>query len=264
MTAGFKDHFSGAAEGYAEARPQYPDALIDRLAADLPPGAVAWDCGCGSGQLSVGLARRVGRVVATDASGAQIAQAAAHPQISYRVASAEASGLPAASVDLVVAAQAAHWFDLPAFYREIRRVAKPGGRVALVGYGPQHLPDAPAVDAALRAFYGETVGPYWPPERALVETGYADLDFPFADRPTEWLAIRQDWTLDRLLRFIATWSAVSAYRAATGGDPLPLLAQQLAALWGPVERPRRVVWPLFLRLGRSEGRSEDAIPDSEN
>jgi ubiquinone/menaquinone biosynthesis C-methylase UbiE len=67
-------------------------------------------------------------VIATDASAKQIGSAEAHPGVEYRCARAEDCGLADGSVDLVVAAQAAHWFDRPAFYGEARRVARPGRR----------------------------------------------------------------------------------------------------------------------------------------
>src|SRR2546425_2341275 len=96
---------------------------------------LAWDAGCGSGQLSVLLAERFARVIATDASPEQIAQATPHRKVAYAVAPAEASGLPPRAADLAVAAQAAHWFDLAAYYAEVRRGGRPGAGVGLVGYG---------------------------------------------------------------------------------------------------------------------------------
>ena len=131
----FKDHFSTRSAEYAAYRPTYPRALVDFLADAAPGTELALDCGCGTGQLSVLLGERFARVVATDASQKQIENAEPHARVAYRVAPAEASGLGDASADLVVAAQAAHWFDLPAFYAEARRVARPHGVVALVTYG---------------------------------------------------------------------------------------------------------------------------------
>ncbi|HEY1906332.1 MAG TPA: class I SAM-dependent methyltransferase, partial [Myxococcaceae bacterium] len=123
----FKDHFSGAARGYAVHRPVYPRAVAEALAERSPGRSLAWEAGCGSGQLSAVLGEVFERVVATDASAAQIAAATPHPRVQYVVAPAEHSGLPDGSVDCAVAAQAAHWFDLDAYYREVRRVARPGG-----------------------------------------------------------------------------------------------------------------------------------------
>lgn len=253
MAETFKDHFSAAADGYVEARPDYPHSLAARLVEGLPAAPTAWECGCGSGQLSLVLAGRVGRLIATDASARQIGRAPPHRRIDYRVAAAEASGLPDRSIDLVVSAQAAHWFDLPKHWQEVRRVARPGARVALICYPTLTLAGNPAADALFQRFYHETIGPWWPPERALVEGGYADLDFPFADRPAEQMEMRFDWPLDRLLAYVATMSAVKECRIAMGRDPLPDFAAALGAVWGPAERRQTVVWPLILRLGTVPG-----------
>lgn len=250
MTAGgFKDHFSDAAAAYGAFRPRYPEALFAFLAEAAPGRERAWDCGCGSGQASVGLAAHFAEVVATDASARQVGQAAPHAKIRYRVAPAEESGLPAASVDLVLAAQAAHWFDLDAFYAEVRRVARPGGLVALVVYGLMTLD--PDLDPIIERFYDATVGPYWPPERRHVDAAYRTLPFPFEDQgECPPFAMTADWPLAHLAGFFSTWSAVRRYRAARGTDPVPALVEALRARWGPEARARRIAWPIGLRLGR--------------
>ena len=60
--AAFKDHFSGHAAAYARARPTYPDALFDWLAARCDRHDLAWDAGCGNGQASLALADRFRRI----------------------------------------------------------------------------------------------------------------------------------------------------------------------------------------------------------
>ena len=71
---GFKDHFSGVADAYAAARPEYPDGLFDLIAARVPGNANVWEPGCGSGQATRGLATRFAHIHATDPSAQQIAQ----------------------------------------------------------------------------------------------------------------------------------------------------------------------------------------------
>lgn len=244
----FKDHFSARSADYAAFRPSYPRALVDVLADAAPATDLALDCGCGTGQLSVLLADRFARVIATDASAKQIENAQTHPRIEYRVARAEASGLPGGSVDLVVTAQAAHWFDLPAFHDEARRVARPGAVVALVTYGVLRLEEP--LDALLGDFYGNVVGPYWPPERRHVEDGYRSFDFPFAEFAAPPLAMEMSWTLDELCGYVGTWSAVQAAEKALGRAPLERFRQEMAALWGEPDKRRRASFPLSLRVGR--------------
>ena len=244
----FADHFSALASSYAAARPTYPAPLFAHLAREAPGQGRAWDCAAGSGQATLELAPYFAEVLATDASAAQLAQAPACPGVTYRVAPAEASGLPDASVDLVTVAQALHWIDLPAFYAEVRRVLVPDGVLAVWCYGLQRLDHAP-VDRLLEHFYREVVGPYWAPERRLVETGYRTIDFPFDERPSPPFDMGLDWTLQDLLAYVRTWSATAGFVRERGYDPVEQLGVDLAGPWGPVAR-RRVRWPLSLRIGR--------------
>ncbi|MCC6748324.1 MAG: class I SAM-dependent methyltransferase [Deltaproteobacteria bacterium] len=244
----FKDHFSGHAGAYAAARPRYPAELFAELAARVASHALAWDVGTGNGQAAVGLAAHFDRVWATDASAEQLARAEPHARVTYRVAPAEASGLADAQVDLVTVAQALHWFELDAFYAEVRRVLRPSGCLAAWCYARCQVEGA--LGAALDAFYDEVVGPYWPPERRHVEAGYRTLPFPFAEEETPELALSVRWRLQELLAYVETWSALQRYRAARGEDPLLALAATLAPLWGEAEQPRAIVFPIFVRLGR--------------
>lgn len=246
----FKDHFSRIATDYAAHRPTYPAALVDRLAWLAPARRLAWDAGCGSGQLSVLLAGRFERVWATDASQEQIARATLNPRVVYSCATAQSSGLPDGVVDLATAAQAAHWFDLPSYYAEVRRVARPGGIVALISYGVMSV-DA-GLDAIIRPFYHDVLGSYWPPERHHVDEAYRSLSFPFEEitDPGSPHEIQLEWRLEELVGYVGTWSAVGALTRAEGQAPLEAFHRALAHAWGPAERVRPVRWPLAIRVGR--------------
>lgn len=247
MGPDFKDHFSPVAAGYARFRPAYPPALFAELAAAAPARDLAWDCATGSGQAAVGLAAHFERVIATDASAEQIAQARACRGVEYRVAPAEASALPMRSVDLVAVAQAVHWFDRSAFYAEVRRVLRPGGVLALWGYGLNRLGD-PELDGALQRLYRDTLGGFWPAERGWVEDEYRSLDFPFAALPLSPCAIEADLSLEAFAAYLRTWSAVQRFRTVHDRDPVADWELEVRPGWGA--GLRRVTWPVFGRLGR--------------
>jgi SAM-dependent methyltransferase len=244
--AGFADHFSDLAARYAAYRPRYPPALVDALADRCERHQLAWDIGCGSGQLSVALASRFARVIATDPAQAQLDHAEGDPRVAYRRAPAEASGLPDASVDLAVAAQAAHWFDWPRFVPEVGRVARPGGLIALVTYRNAEIEGD---IGALLVDYYRLIEPYWPDGRVHVNNRYRDLTLPWPAVAVPEIAMTAQWSRDELVGYITTWTATARCVAARGEGPLDELRRRLAQAW-PAGEPRQIRWPLTLKLVR--------------
>ena len=247
----FKDHFSGHAALYRDARPLPPADWFAWLAGQAPDGTLAWDAGCGNGQASLGLAEHFARVVGTDPSATQIAQAPAHPRIDYRVEAAERSSLADASVSLVCVSQALHWFELEAFLAQVRRVARPGALLAVSAYGNCSVDRA--VDALEWQLYAETLGADWLAERALVDSGYRSLRFPFPAVPAPTFAMVADWSLPQFLAYLRSWSATQRYLQRTGVDPVEAAAPALARAWGDPAQVHRVRWPFFTVVCRVGG-----------
>ncbi len=247
MVSKLKDHFSTQSGDYARYRPTYPDALFEYLASIASAGGSAWDCATGTGQAARGLARWFDRVYATDASESQIANALPQRGITFATAPAEASGLDAGSVDLVTVAQALHWFDLDQFYTEVRRVLRPGGVIAVWCYLLARVDETP--DAILRRYYDELTGPYWPPERRMVESAYRTIPFPFVELEAAVFEIEVDWSVQDMLGYLGTWSASRRYKDERGVDPVGLIADEMREVWGDGTL-RRVCWPMALRVGR--------------
>ena len=243
-----QNYFLDGSQRYARHRPTYPPALAEALAELAPARRLALDVGCGTGQLSVLLADRFDSVVATDASADQIASATPHPSVRYLTAPAEQVSAPHGTVDLIVAAQAAHWFDLPAFYEAVRAMAAPGAVLALVTYGVMRIDDP--VDARFQSFYGPEMGSYWPPERRHVERGYRDFEFPFEELPFPQSAIERDWSRDDLFGYVDTWSATRQARKAGQEALIAAFKADMSAQWGDPARTVRVTWPLTGRIGR--------------
>jgi SAM-dependent methyltransferase len=245
----FKDHFSRQAADYAKFRPQYPRPLFQFIESISPDNRLALDVATGNGQAAIALAEFFEKVIGIDPSKKQIAHAERRGGVEYRIASAESTGLLAHSCDAVTVAQALHWFDLDAFYAEARRILHPRGVLAVWAY--THLGIAPKIDAVVRRFYNEIVGPFWPPERRIVENGYRDLPFPFLEIKAPPFQIEERWTLEHLLGYLRTWSATQRFIAEHKTDPVDQITPDLAKTWGKAAEERLAVWPLTTRIGRA-------------
>jgi len=241
----FRDHFSGHAGAYSTYRPGYPDTLFAWLAGQCARRERAWDCATGNGQAARGLRPYFRRVVATDASRQQIAEAPPGDGIEYRCAAAESSGLAAGSVDLVTVAQALHWFDIERFYSEADRVLAPSGVIAVWSYEKCRV--CPAVDAVLDAVYA-AVESYWPDERRIVSNRYADIVLPWPALPGPEFEMSVSWDVQQMLGYLQTWSASKRYEADRGTSPALGYAKALAGVWG--NAARQVSWPLTLKVAR--------------
>ncbi len=207
---------------------------------------MAWDCATGSGQAATALAEHFDRVVATDASEQQLESAQQHPRVSYRVSTAENCELDDNSVDLTTVGQAFHWFDEKRFFAEAKRVLRDDGVLAIWCYGFCRV--ASSCDAIVERLYTEIVGQYWPPERVMIEQGYANAILPGKAVSAPDFQMTLNWTADDMLGYLSTWSASKRYESRHGRDPIELIADELREAWGA--NTRTVVWPLSVRIAR--------------
>src|SRR3954466_4845302 len=242
-------HFSTQAKLYAEFRPDYPPALFDFIASSVPKHQLAWDCATGNGQAALALAKHFARVLGTDISAEQIANAKRHDRVEYHVSPAEQSGLPDRSADAVTITQALHWLHMPRFYEEVRRVSKRRALFVATVYSDPVLDDT-ALDRILHNYNKVIVGPYWPPERRIVDEAYANIPFPFEEFSAPKLKMEREWSLPELAGYLRSWSATTRYMKQNGTDPVIAFETEMARDWEYPSQKRRLHWPFTVRAGR--------------
>lgn len=243
-----KDLFSSNSENYQRYRPKYPDELFSYLSSLCEEHNLAWDVGTGNGQAALALAPYFEKIFASDGSANQIKYAPAHENISYIISSAEEAFMPALSADLITVAQAFHWFDHKAFLKEVLRVLKPHGVLAIWCYDLCKI--SPEIDEVIFQLYKNMLGPYWEKEREFVEQGYRHNPFLSNELNSPSFFLEAHWNFEQFKNYLATWSPIKKYKAHKGHDPLEKITPLLCARWGNPENVRHVRWKLFLRVGR--------------
>lgn len=246
----FKDHFSGHAKSYAKHRPTYPNEMYDLIYQQVEHFSLALDCGTGNGQVAVELAKKFNKVIATDASANQIANAIAHPKVEYRVRSSEKSELPDNSIDLLTVGQAIHWFDFALFFKEAERIIKPNGIFACWTY--KYLTINDELEPVLQQFF-KLIDEYWPPERDHVMAEYKTIPFPNHFQPLDFpfLYIERPMTADEALNYLRTWSSVKNYKLQHNNeDPIKLVQEDFYSKWGDISKQKVIKHPLITKIFR--------------
>jgi len=204
-----KDNFSSHSKEYAQFRPHYPKELFEALLSLVKKRDAAWDCGTGNGQVAGVLAGHFTEIYATDISQHQLEVAVQRPNIHYSVQPAEKTGFSAKQFDLVTVAQAIHWFQFADFYSEVKRTLRPGGFIAVIGYGL--VQTEKPLQTIIDHFYTKIIGPCWDAERHYIDEAYQTIPFPFEEISMPAFKIRYQWSPDQLIGYIGTWSAVKHY-----------------------------------------------------
>lgn len=239
-----KDNFSRNSDKYALYRPGYPDELFQFLKELVTEKEKAWDCGTGNGQVASKLSEYMTEVYATDISEQQLKQAIQKANIIYSKQPAESTNFPEKYFDLITVAQAIHWFDFETFYKEVKRVLKPSGYLAVIGYGL--FRSNPETEEIIYHLYRNILGEYWDPERQYLEDNYQGIPFPFQELKTPEFQFSEKWSFERLIGYLNTWSAVKHYEKATGKNPVALVREDLQRTFG---QEGMVIFPILFRVG---------------
>jgi len=244
----FKDYFSTQSATYAKYRPHYPVDLFKYLSKISPSNNRALDLATGNGQASIGLIPYFTQVLAADASISQISNALQKDNINYFVSTAEQLPVKKKSIDLILCTQAIHWFDWDLFYREVNRVLKNNGIIAVVGYG---LPQIEiSVDEIIFNFYANIVGDFWSPERKHVDNKYAEIPFPYETIKHPGFENKLEWKFENLIGFLNSWSATQNYIKVKNENPVEFLKNNLSKAWGNVDKTKNIIWSFFVKIGK--------------
>lgn len=241
------DRFSKQSAMYAAFRPTYPEALYHFILSSVNGRDEAWDCACGNGQVAKDLSPFFKTVEATDHTPNQLANAFKKDNIHYSLGEAESTAFRDHQFDLVTVGQAIHWFDIPAFFNEASRVLKPGGLLAIWGYSLLSI--SKEIDPIITHFYTKVVGPYWDPQRKLIDNQYRGIDFPFQKIQVPAFDFSFNWTIEELEGYLTTWSAVQKFVKEQGRNPVVDLVPLIKPHWK--QERMKITFPLFTLFGKT-------------
>jgi ubiquinone/menaquinone biosynthesis C-methylase UbiE len=242
-----KDNFSSNSNNYAKFRPNYPKELFEWINSIVREKNCAWDCGTGTGQIAIELARNFKEIKATDISESQLREAPKHSRIEYSQQPAEKTNFPNEQFDLIIIGQAIHWFDFDEFYKETNRTLKPNGIIIATGYNRPLI--TPEIDKVITRLYTDILGEFWDKERKYIDENYKTIPFPYHEMEAPALVNMYGWTIDHLKGYLQTWSAVKHFTKAKAYDPVESISEELKRAWGE-QIMREIKFPVLLRAGK--------------
>ncbi|CAG8549932.1 268_t:CDS:10 [Funneliformis caledonium] len=235
-------HTDYNSSAYNAFRPNYGQNLYDKIfsfhKSHNGKFNTALDIATGTGQVSSELSNSFDKVYATDISSTMLQNAIQKSNIAYSISTAEdLSQFRSNSIDLITAAQAAHWFEMEKFYKESFRVLKPHGTLAIWGYSINVLKDYPIVRQLMRNLVTDEdkLGPYWDKGVDTISNLYKDFKFPEEMfQNIKWEIYKGDensdvepllevcWTIPQFTKYMKTWSAYKNYLKANPNSPDPV------------------------------------------
>ncbi|XP_078605714.1 putative methyltransferase DDB_G0268948 isoform X1 [Branchiostoma floridae x Branchiostoma japonicum] len=267
------------AELYQKYRPTYGPELAEKIVTFVrdkvktTPLDQAVDIGCGSGQSTVILAPHFQWVMGIDVSESQVAIAAAQNKlgnVQYRVGGAEHIPLPDSSVDLVTCGTSAHWFDFPKFHKELDRVLRPLGCLAIYCYSINYLSYKDVTQELNRIFDEFYFGPihdYWHEKRWHVDDKYQRIPMPYKGYVRDdSMTIEMDYTLPGYIGYLSTWSSYREYckrYPEDNGAILQNLQQRLYEATKATKPPEEVIihvsYPVVLLMARKPHEEQTSL-----
>lgn len=238
--------FSKQAKLYAKYRPDYPKELYDFIFDHLSEKQVAWDCATGSGQIAGFLANHFNQVFANDISEEQLSFAPQKPHITYLNTSAENSGLPDNTFDLITIGQAIHWLNFDKFYDEVRRTARKNALLAVIGYGMIRINKE--VNSIIDNLYETAFCQHFNENRQYLDKHYRTIPFPFKEITTPDFNHSLKWSIDQLEGYFNSWSAIQRIKSENKYNSVDQTVKKLKKALSN-HQTITVTFPVFMRLG---------------
>ncbi|KAF9430972.1 hypothetical protein BGZ94_001316 [Podila epigama] len=239
----------------------------------------AVDVGTGTGQVASVLAEKFKHVHGVDPSAKMLEAAVQKPNITYHVAKGEdLSALPSASVDLLTIAQALHWLDHPRFFSEVKRVLKPKGTFAAVGYTFVHFVNYPRASQRIIDLgdQPEQLGTCWDHGRLILDNMYKSIDVPLGSVERHYISsghvhhginrqknndaelppiMADKVSMAHFRNYIKTWSAYNNYSEKHPDRP-DIVDQMIDAILKEENLKEEdqvdITWPCVVILGRND------------
>lgn len=235
---------------YLKVRPQYGEEMFKFLHKICPDNKLVWDCATGNGQAAHLLSDYFTTVHATDINPSQLDYAIQKENINYYVADECNAVLNDRSVDLITVATAIHWFDRKKFYKEVERVLKPDGILAIWGYTGKNV--NPELDDVLHLIIKKHLMPYYSERIQLAFDGYDAIDFPYERIHTPSFKTQVDYTFHDLLDYILSWSSSQRYIQKNKVSPIPLFENLLKEAWGDINKHKTMTWDFITHIGKKQ------------
>lgn len=240
--------FNISSRVYSKGRPTYPAELYLWLSHQTNEQNCVWDCGCGTGQVSVDLTAYFKQVEASDINESQVAEATPHRKIHYQVSPSETTPYPDDHFDAICVGQALHCFDLDTFWHEVQRTLKPNGLFVCWGYSGIKVFDE--FDQIIANKILSQLMPHWPQQNRIIWNRYSKVDFPLKmiDVPNFELSLR--WNVYRIFDYIKTWTAWRALPEQQAQDLLDETWEAVLEVWPDPNEKRLINIPFFVKAGR--------------
>ncbi|KAF2075834.1 hypothetical protein CYY_002868 [Polysphondylium violaceum] len=243
------DMFGAKSQQYRAFRPQYPQELFDILEQFLDEKRdLALDVGCGSGQATTKLSTMFKKVIGTDPSENQIKNAIQAENIEYKVLPAEDSDLESNLFDLITVAQAIHWFNLPVFFQESKRLLRKDGILAFWAYTGMKINNNEEGQKIHQKFYDQVLVQYLTPKLDMVNNGYRDIIPPFENVTRKVFPYIRNMSIGGLLGFYSSLSGYQKFILANP-DPLPEIKESLIKTFNTTDLDAPVVegyWDIYI------------------